>query len=89
MTDALLQASCPVDALAVIVALERSLVLATVRRGESWHLPTCRNSHVNSRAYPCSRPCLETQVTLAWAGIWRERQAVPTQAGLWDAEVAG
>ena len=87
MTDALLPASCPSDALAVVVALEHALYLALVRRGETYHLRTCRNSHVNSQSFACSAPCLSAQVSLAWARTWRERQAVPTQAGLWE-EVA-
>ena len=83
--DALLRTSCPSDAVAVVVALERSIYLALVRRGDTFHLRTCIGAGVHSRRYSCSKKCLAAQVSLAWARTWRERQAVPMQMPLLEA----
>lgn len=66
--------TCPTDPAAILAEVERGLYRALVKRGETWHLRTCRNSHVNSQPFECSDPCLNTQIGLAWAGIWRARR---------------
>lgn len=70
--------AAPASATEVIIALQRSLFLALVRRGDTWHLRTCMDAGVNSRRYGCSDRCLETQVALAWAQDWRERYGART-----------
>jgi hypothetical protein len=67
-------AACPSDPMDVLATLQAVLPWALVYRGGTYHLTTCRDSHVNTRTYGCSKKCTRMQGVFVWLNTTLERR---------------